>query len=273
MGVPWFRNKITKTRDSICSFKINDKKDDYECNILKLEDERIILYSKYEKYIKLYRIVNNNFILDLKLNFDYGPQNGGPKFIYEIDKDIILLGVPDLILIDLKKNIRCLQRININNLKSDYYKDYHYLKLSNGLIIINFSNNIMIFNYDKKNKKLIKKDEFIHSEIKDISIINNENILISDSTSVYKLNLNKKEIRKMRIDKDYSRRRYSILDNYYFVSYINKVKEKYKGNLDIYKIDLEEIEEIKLIQTIIFDYPYLILRFIKLNEKTLIAQD
>ena len=61
MGVPWFRNKITKTRDSICSFKINDKKDYFGWNILKLEDERLILYSKYEKDIKIYRIVNNNF--------------------------------------------------------------------------------------------------------------------------------------------------------------------------------------------------------------------
>ena len=266
MGFPWFKNTITKTRDSICCFKINSKTY-FDMKFLKLNDGRIILYNE-ENNIQIYRISNNIFSLELKFEIERGIENKGPYIIYEIDKNIILLGATDLFLIDLKRNLKLLQKININNI----YKDFHILKLSNGLIIIFFSKKIIIFNYDKKEKKLIKKDEFDIQDlsVKELSEINNENIIIYNNSLIYILNLKTKEIKKMKINKHYSFKIKSLLENYCLISYLNGTEEGMHGYLDIYKIDLEEI---KLLQTIDLDYPYLINQFIKLNENKLIALD
>jgi len=274
MGFPWFRNTITKTRESICCFKTND----FNMTFLKLNDGRIILYHE-EKSIKIYSILNNKISLELVFNIDYGIGNKGPYIIYKIDKDIVLIGTSDLILIDLKRNIKILQKININNKD----KDYHILKLSSGLIAIHFSKKIIIFNYDKKIKNLIKKDEFDMQDlsVKEISEINNENILISANSFSnpfcnffsYILNLKTKEIKEiknMKINNTCIYRKNILIENYNFIYYLSRVGEKHIGYLDIYRIDLEEI---KLLQTISLGYPYIIKQIIKLNGNKLIGND
>ena len=271
MGFPWFRNTITKTRESICCFKTNY----FNMAFLKLNDGRIILCHE-EKSIKIYRILNNKISLELVFNIDYWIENKGPYIIYKIDKDILLIGTSDLILIDLKRNIKILQKININNKD----KDYHILKLSSGLIAIHFSKKIIIFNYDKKLKNLIKKDEFDMQDlsVKEISEINNENILISAKYYyIYILNLKTKEIKEIKEIKDMPINKNCIIyrkniltENYCFIYYLSKVGEKHIGYLDIYRIDLEEI---KLLQTINLGYPYIIKQIIKLNGNKLIGND
>jgi len=275
MGFPWFRNTITKTRESICNFKINNKIH-FEMKFLKLNDGRIILYNE-KTAIKIYRILNNKISLELVFNIDYGNENKGPYIIYKIDKDIVLIGTSDLILIDLKRNIKILQKININNT----HKDYHILKLSSGLIAIHFSNKIIIFNYDKKIKKLVKKDELDIQDLSELSVkelseINNENILVSSGSFAYILNLKTKEIKEiknMEINKNCINciyRKIILIENYRFIYYLNKVGEKYIGYLDIYRIDLEGI---KFLQTINLNHPYIMKQIIKLNGNKLIGND
>ena len=74
------------------------------------------------------------------------------------------------------------------------------MNLSSGLIVIHFSKKIIIFNYDKKIKKLIKKDEFNIQDlsVKELSEINNENFLICTNSFVYILNLKTKEIKEIK---------------------------------------------------------------------------
>lgn len=247
----------------------------FKTKFLKLNDGRIILYHE-EKSIKIYSILNNKISLELVFNIDYGIGNKGPYIIYKIDKDILLIGTSDLILIDLKRNIKILQKININNKD----KDYHILKLSSGLIAIHFSKKIIIFNYDKKIKNLIKKDEFDMQDlsVKEISEINNENILIcaksfSNPFSNFFsciLNLKAKEIKEikiMKINKNCIYKKNILIENYLFIYYLD---EKEKSYLDIYRIDLEEI---KLLQTINLGHPYIIKQIIKLNGNKLIGND
>ena len=211
MGFPWFRNRITKTRESICCFKIKGRID---LKFLLLNDGRIILYN--EETIKIYRILNNSISLELKFNLDYGKGKKGPYIIYEIEKNIILIGSSDLILIDLKRNLKILQKININNTS----KNYNILKLSNGLIAIYFSEGIKIFDYDKKEKKIIKKYEIDipYLSVKELYEINSENIIIySNSDSfVYILNLKTKKIKNMEINtnKKYFYRKSLLIENF-----------------------------------------------------------
>lgn len=233
---------------------------------MKLSDSRIILYNQ-KKIILIYRISNNNISLELELNLDYGIENGYNYIVYEIDKDILLIGEIDLFLIDLKRNIKMLQRVNINNKDK---KDYHILKSSNGLLIIHFSEKIIIFDYNKNEKKLIKKDEFDipNISVEGLSELNNENIIIGCNSCVYILNLKRKEINNLKITNKGLGRTNNLIDNYYLISYLNSADEKIY--LDIYKIDLKEI---KLIQTINLGHPYLIKQFIKLNDNKLIGND
>ena len=152
------------------------------------------------------------------------------------------------------------------------------MKLSSGFIDIHFSNKIIIFNYDKKIKKLVKKDEvdiqdLSELSVKELSEINNENILISSGSFAYILNLKTKEIKEiknMEINKNYINciyRKIILIENYLFFYYLNKVEVSY---LDIYRIDLEGI---KLLQTINLNHPYIMKQIIKLNENKLIGND
>ena len=263
-------NTITKTRDHLSSVKPYYYISPHEVKMNLLNDGRIICFEKLEKDIKIYKIINNDFSLDLtfKIEFDKENKDRGPCIMYEIEDNIILFGAyMELNLIDIK-NIEILQKINLD------YNQYIYniLQLSNGLIAINNVGKIYFFYYDKNKKELEKKDELkIGRDIYEISEINNGYILICTNDKVFLYNLNNKEIKEIILDKNYKCCVFKRIDNYLFVSYTEIENNITKSYIDIYKINLEE--KFQFHQNLTFDYPFWITTFLKLNEKKLIAGD
>ena len=58
-------NTITKTRDHLSSIKPYYYISPHEVKMNLLNDGRIICFDKLEKEIKIYKIINNDFSLDL----------------------------------------------------------------------------------------------------------------------------------------------------------------------------------------------------------------
>jgi len=263
-------NTITKSRDHLSSVKPYYYISPHEVKMNLLKDGRIICYEKLEKDIKIYRIINNNFSQDLTFSIEFDKENKdrGPCMMYEIEDNIILFGAyRELNLLDIK-SIEILQKINLD------YEQYIYniLQLSNGLIAINNAGKIYFYYYDKNKKELEKKDELkIGMDIYEISEIANGYILILTGNKVFLYNLNNKEMKEIILDKNYRWCVFKIIDNYLLVSYSEDENNITKSHIDIYKINLEE--KFQFHQGLTFDYPFWITKFVKLNEKKLIAGD
>ena len=265
-------NTITKTRDYLSSIKPYHYISPHEVKINLLNDGRIICFEKLEREIKIYKIINNNFSLELTFNIEFCEENKdrGPCIMYELEDNIILFGAyMELNLIDINNNQNLIQKVKLN------YEQYIYniLKLSNELIAINNVGKIYFFSYDTKTKKLDKKDELkIGMDIYEISQINDRYILICTNNKVFLYNINNKENKEIILDKNYKYWAFKIIDNYLFASYSeddnNNVTKSY---IDIYKITLEETFQIH--QKLKFDYPFWIIKFLKINENKLIAGD
>jgi len=265
-------NTITKTRDHLFSIRPYHYISPKEIQVYLLNDGRIICFHNLEKEINIYKIINNSFTLDLTFSIEFGEENKdrGPCIMYELEDGIILFGAyRELNLIDLKNTQEILQKVNLD------YNQYMYniLKLSNELLAINNVGKIYFFSYDKKNKKLEKKDELrICRDMYEIKEISDGYILICTGNMVFRYNINNKEIKEIILDKKYQDCLLKVIDNYLFVSYReddnNNITKSY---IDIYKINLED--KFQIHQKLNFDYPFWITKFLKLNDNKLIAGD
>ena len=270
MGI---KNTVTKTRDCLTSFRFDHIYRQYNIKIYLLKDGRIICFDYLYKDIRIYKIIDNNLSLDSKfcIEYDGDKKDRGPCIMNEIEDNILLFGAYKEINLIEKTNFDFLQKIKMN------YNSYinNILKLSNGLIAVNNLNKITFYIYDKNDMKLEKKDEFtpLRDVYEMIEVSNGNLLLCSSNITIY--NINSKEDKEIElINKDkYEKGLTHVVDNYLFISYFVKDNnDNFKNYLDIFEINLDNFK-LELHQSLIIDYPYNLIKSIKLNAHKLISID
>ena len=221
------------------------------------------------RYLKVYNLINKEF------SFQYENHSQHHMLFEEIDDDILLLAGKNYIyLFDLKKG-KSFQTLFLNTKKLSF-NYYNILKLSNGLILVNYGTIIFFYKYDKNSKILEKFDEYITGKnIFNIWEMKGDNILMENYPKLILFNYKTKQEKSIQLAKDYNRYTgnwayvgYNIIDNYLLVSY-----HPGGGNHRNSKIDIYNIKDNNFIfqLTVEMDYYYIIEKIIKLNDNTLVA--
>lgn len=178
-----YNNTNEKAKEFLaCVNNVFPQRTSYYREVKLLMDGRIICINYLIKEIKIYKLINNYFILDLQ--FSRENEDRGPTTLCEIEENIILFGdYMKLDLIDIRNNtVILLQRIKFK------YQSFikNVIKLSDGLIAMNNSTDIVFFKYDKNNKKIEKVGEIAtKSYIHRIWEVNNGFILAAQSHYIY----------------------------------------------------------------------------------------
>ena len=202
-----------------------------------LNDGRIICFDYLVKEIKLYKQIENEFMLDLEFSLvsqDLG--HLGPTSMCEIEKGLILFGAfKSLDLFEIKNNkIEKLQKIDLN--VDSYVRQI--IKFSNGLIATYNIQDITIYKFDKENKKLEKvKDMDINGE--KIGIWeNNDNFYVITEQEIILYDINLNIIHKIKFPEKYGKWRklffFYFIDQYLLLMYqteTNSLQNKF--SLDI----------------------------------------
>ena len=166
-----------------------------------IKRRRIICFDYMLTKIRIYKLINNNFILDLEFLIENEGKKG-PASMCEIEDNIILFGGDmKLDLIDIKnKEIKYLQSITFNN-DEEYYID-DIIKLTNGEICTYKKDAIIFYKYETNNQNLEKLNEItIDSEISKLFKISNGNIIIHSKEKIIIYDKNKSVQTRIKIIK------------------------------------------------------------------------
>ena len=222
------------------------------------------------RYLKVYNLINKEF----SFQYEKISQKGDDMSFEEIDDDILLLAGNNYIyLFDIKKG-KSFQTLFLNTYMRPF--NYNILKLSNGLILVNYGTIIFFYKYDKNSKILEKIDEYITGkEIFNIWEMRDDNILMENYPRLILFNYKTKQEKSIQLAKDYSRYTdnwsyvgNNIIDNYLLVSYQPREENNQNSKIDIYNI---KNNNFIFQSTIEMDYCCSIKKIIKLNDNTLVA--
>ena len=227
-----------------------------------LKDGRIICYDYLSKEVKLYKYIDNKFILDFEFLIDH--VDCGATSLYEVEENIILFGsYQRIFLYDIRDNqAKLIQTIEFN------YMNYviQFNKLSNGLIAATNCIDIIFYKYDEQTKKIEKIDEIKTGRAVDKFFETNEgNIVVFSNKEIFLYDKNKNIQTRINIDKDIPS--FNFLDGeYIFVSSRESQNSSFKFNLDVYNI-----KNFRLMQTL--EVKYYLVKFLKLKDNLLIVAD
>ena len=240
-----------KARECLSFINVFGQFYSYHREVDLLKDGRIICFDSHVKEIKIYKFIDQKFLLDFKFSID---NEKGPKSFYEVEENIIIFGGDiELKLIDIRNNeVKILQTIEkiINKI----------IKLSNGLIALNNLSNIFFFKYDEKNKSLEKVDKLKTASFSDFFWETKDgNIIIANINDVIIYDKNKSIQTRMKFDNKLGCH-YNFYDKYLFVSYPDS---KYSKTF----VDIYNIKTFKFLKT--FEVEYCLGYIIKLNDNKL----
>lgn len=253
--------------------------------VKRLKDGRVICTNSTPDVVKIFKIIENQFVQDLEFPVDVVDKIN-PIFC-EIDENIILFTAKykyghiidgtkhGLTLVDIRdNNPKIIQEIQLDH----KWRLIKIIKLSNGIIAAYNSNVIVFFTYDEKNHSIKKFDEiFIDSKSKymlhglwgtnDGGFLS----LIHDNLQVYDNNRklqNEKKICKTVYDygTDYPSPYVHYCDQYIFNIYYEGMRNDAKYYIDVYSM-----KDDKIVQTL--EVKYLLQKLIKLNDNLLVASD